>query len=159
MRFAGNVSTQRRCSKCVVTHAAGILLRLAVLRTAGRFNMHFCRRLAHAHLEDAVLKLAHLVLQVVAARKVLRGTVESLIRETRGREAAGKADGAGSHANGAGAHSNGGSNGAATVATQDAAKVRGLQEDESQEGGGCVLLADQFPPAYPMDGVCCMSTL
>ena len=98
-------------------------------------------------------------MQVVAARKVLRGTVEGLIRETREREAAGKANGAGSHANGAGAHSNGGSNGAETVATQDAAKVRGLQEEESQEGGGTFSCLTSSPPAYPMDGVCCMSTL
>ena len=75
-------------------------------------------------LEDIMCDLLQSVLQVVAARKVLRGTVESLIRETREREAAGKANGAGSHANGAGAHSNGASNGTATVATQDAAKVR-----------------------------------
>ena len=65
-------------------------------------------------------------MQVVAARKVLRGTVEGLIRETREREAAGKANGAGSHTNGAGAHSSGASDGAGTVATKESGNVRGL---------------------------------
>ena len=62
------------------------------------------------------------VVQVVAARQVLRGTVEGLIRETREREAAGKASGAG-------AHGNGGHDSAASAAAKDAAKVRALTDE------------------------------
>ena len=56
--------------------------------------------------------------QVVAARQVLRGTVEDLIRETRKREAAGKA-------RGAGARSSGASDSAVGAAPKDTAKVLG----------------------------------
>ncbi len=67
-------------------------------------------------------------MQVVAARQVLRGTVEDLIREMREREAAGKAHGAGSHADGT--CSNGASGGAASAASKDPAKVLALIGEE-----------------------------
>ena len=61
--------------------------------------------------------------QVVAAREVLRSTVEDLIHETRRREAAGKAGGAGTDVDGASIRSNGASHGAAGAASGDLAKV------------------------------------
>ncbi|KAK9828027.1 hypothetical protein WJX81_001818 [Elliptochloris bilobata] len=64
--------------------------------------------------------------EVMAARQVLRGTVEDLIRKTREQEARasaanGKSDGAASHAKGAGAHGGSVSNGAAASAGKEAA--------------------------------------